>query len=191
MPTLKKFIALLISLAIIGAIFWGVYIAGSYMLRQYLSLNHPWNALLLINGFMMLLCTYWITQAIRKQSKQNKETPMPPEKVKAYIAFLKVCFAQVAIQGEKNNYVEDFLTDIGVNIHIPLLKTKLTQLSPEILLWASPAVLTQYLKLIEQLKMHSTEDKQVQQQAIEVLLEIRKEMGSGNEALDLKLLFDK
>ncbi|MCG8698719.1 MAG: hypothetical protein MI922_11760, partial [Bacteroidales bacterium] len=87
MKTLQNILSILISLALITGLVWGVVIGGKYMLEQYNMLDTQLSAIVIIGSVVMLLSALIIAGAMRDQTRKN-DNLVHPEKAIIYNNFI-------------------------------------------------------------------------------------------------------
>jgi hypothetical protein len=153
--------------ALMLLLIWGMYLGVTFVINQFEMFDARETAIVTVSSLVVLISSLIIATSIRS-SIQKGDKKIHPEKARLYTRYLEVYELSKKNSKDFDKQVED------LNRHM--------------ILWAGDEVLKEYGQL---LKMIDNGDEDIQAQATNVLLEIRKDIGHKNRGVNFELISGK
>ena len=160
MKTLTTLVGFLLTTAFLALLGYGIYWAISLAWPDSLSTNPSLAASLSVGSLVLVLCTLILAWALNRAANRKNATVIT-QKARTYELFTESWFTSSTFQQEEQQF----------------------QLHQLMVLWAEDDVLKKYLKLWEMSGDANVEKSALQQQAAEIVLAMRKDLGAPNSLL--------
>ena len=89
MKNLNTFLRIVLSLAFLGLVGWGIYWSVRSISRMYQQFTPMWAAGMTLGSLVLILCTLILAYAINRAAGKRSK-PIPAEKARAYQLFVEM-----------------------------------------------------------------------------------------------------
>lgn len=154
MKNLNTLLSIVLSLAVLGLVGWGIYWGIRSISRMYQQFTPMWAAGMTIGSLVLILCTLILAYAINRAAGRRSK-PIPPEKARAYQLFVEMWLSR----GGKTS------------------REKQRKLEQMLALWADDSVLDAYMAFQEVADTPESSWEDIQDMAGQVVLAMRAGLG--------------
>lgn len=159
MKNQKTLLSIVLFLAVIGLVGWGIYWGVRSISRMYQQFTPMWAAGMTIGSLVLILCTLILAYAINRAAGKRSK-PIPPEKAHAYQLFIEIWLSRSG-SGKPS-------------------REKQRKLDQTLALWADDSVLEAYLAFQGLASDPESSWDDIHDMAGEVLLAMRADLGVSN-----------